>query len=166
MAGVLTPTDIAHDFSLHAAGINANAKDGGLRLDLSLAFEGEDDDFNKFLDAQGYETEDISLNNLSYSVNYLYEESADTRSIRGPTWQLLRNHYRTYQEVTNNATAPTIRARATFPNTQQQWDDSLPNSWKKFMDEYNLIHSLVGVDGNGGDIFTVSAGKPWGAWRI
>ena len=36
-----------HDFTTYSYGVLADVKNGGLKKDLSLAFEMEDDDFNK-----------------------------------------------------------------------------------------------------------------------
>ncbi len=91
-----------HDLTTHSWGLLTNTANGGLKKDLSLAFEMGLTDFNNDADFSGYE----SVRNLSaHQVNYLFKfddfnaplPAAANPMVRGPTWHLLRNYYRLYK---------------------------------------------------------------------
>ncbi|MGJ8655424.1 MAG: hypothetical protein ACSHX6_03160 [Akkermansiaceae bacterium] len=93
---------------------------GGIRRDLSTAFEIDAEDFSEITEfnnsGETNETEEYSTfspssvktNPLYYhngtdpELGYLYEVPVDsTNRYRGPTWDLLRNHYRLYKKERN-----------------------------------------------------------------
>lgn len=150
---LLDPAVIAnqrHHWTFRSQGVQANAAYGGLKRDLSLAFELSEEDFNaraEFVD------ETIQLENLSYDVGYLFEEPANGGLLRGPTWQLLRDHYRTYKAIQDNGSAPRIQARAHYPNTREVYSSGDPNSLKRRMDERNLVNTY----NEDADVFTLDS---------
>ncbi len=139
-----------HDLTAVGTGVLANVRDGGLRKDLSLAFEMDLADFNSDpLFAGGGET----IPALSeHTVNYLFhmtefDGSGPTISdpaLRGPTWHLLRNYYRLYKTndpdrnqsykmgsplgVEADGSGYRISARPSFPQTRLSFIASRPHS--------------------------------------
>ena len=91
-----------HDLTTYSWGLLTNTASGGLKKDLSLAFEMDISDFNSNAVFAGYE----SIRNLSgVQVNYLFKfddynaplPAAANPMTRGPTWHLLRSYYRLYK---------------------------------------------------------------------
>jgi len=134
-------------------GLNTDSQWGGLKVDLSSAFEKDDAAWKASEFSEGLAPRDSAGNPLSgatytfnpngstnrsaYSdskVDVKYEGSSHNigtlytyvyggRTIRGPTWDALRNYHRLYKEVAWNdstnpvANSPTLRARTHYPNT-------------------------------------------------
>ncbi|MBK1854208.1 hypothetical protein JO972_04525 [Verrucomicrobiaceae bacterium 5K15] len=108
-----------HDVTSSHVGLLVDNRWGGIRRDLSTAFELDIEDFNEVEEfsaaeevnlTSGYSsfTSDTRTNPLYYSddtdesLGFLYEIPVDsTNRYRGPTWDVLRNHYRTYKKERN-----------------------------------------------------------------
>jgi len=117
-----------HDLTAWSAGVQADVKNGGLKRDLTGAFELNDTAFqsSEFADAfpqQGgkdvrtpiYYTQNTpSTSYLGFVFTPLVPGSTNNY-YRGPSWHLLRNHYRLYKDITNLTTTPRIGARPSLP---------------------------------------------------
>ncbi|MDA3875127.1 MAG: hypothetical protein PF795_14355, partial [Kiritimatiellae bacterium] len=129
-----------HDATLMSMGVQSDTAQGGLKTDLSTAFEMSDAEFH------GLSTfTDSGERNRSYSggwgqgfdLGYLYafqsRSAGDTRpanmsnpapadwsssnfKIRGPTWNVLRNYYRLYQERDSLSAGQAISSRPFSPS--------------------------------------------------
>ena len=141
------------DMTMVSRGLNTDSQWGGLKVDLSLAFEKTDAEFRTSEFGEGPAPRDSAGNALSgvtytfnpngstnrtaygdtkidvkydgssHNIATIYDYSFLNKSLRGPTWESLRNYHRLYKEVawddpTNPiANSPTLRARTHFPNT-------------------------------------------------
>ncbi len=137
-----------HDLTPYSAGVLADVKNGGLKKDLSLAFEISDeafqssslinsDDYNHRLDTRGTVNPDY-FGNSNLLLGFLFaEDTGDTHQggastepliFRGPTWQLLRSFYQLYRKVDQSETSPTLLAQAHRPNMPDgvQVNDTIP----------------------------------------
>lgn len=132
--------------TLWSRGVNCDSLWGGLKVDLSLAFEKTEAEWKASEFGEGAAPKDSAGAQLS-GVTYVFHPNgvsartafADakvpvrhdggTRNIaplysfanngttRGPTWEALRSYHRLYKEVNwFNPTAPELNARAHFPN--------------------------------------------------
>ena len=132
--------------TLWSRGVNCDSLWGGLKVDLSLAFEKTDAEWKLSEFGEGAAPKDSAGAQLS-GVTYTFHPNgtsmrsafADakvtvrhdgaTRNIaplysfsnsgttRGPTWESLRNYHRLYKEIDwFNPVAPELNARAHFPN--------------------------------------------------
>lgn len=127
--GLLT-SNRTYDYDPATAGPN-NRRPGGLKRDLSLAFEMSDTDFNSdalFAGAgrnelgHGWPVSRPEGGNyyLDYSElfshNFVYTVRAPSdspgQSVFGPTWQSLRNYHNLYKSVDPAADLPVIHANA------------------------------------------------------
>jgi len=100
-----------HDASLLSEGLLTDVKFGGLRRDLSLAFEmpltafQTQPEFGNGYDAISIDTGGNAIRDMGFDVSPLFEFSdfdnapavSGTAVARGPTWNLLRSHYRLYK---------------------------------------------------------------------
>ncbi|MEY3529140.1 MAG: hypothetical protein RLZ70_208 [Verrucomicrobiota bacterium] len=159
-----TPPTIARkawpSLTMVSRGLNTDSQWGGLKIDLSIAFEKTDAEFKASEFGEGPPPKD-SLGNALSGVTYtfnpkgtinraaygdakvdvkydgtpfggtngshlispLYSYTFNSTTVRGPTWEALRNYHRLYKEVAWNdstnpiASSPTLRARTHFPNT-------------------------------------------------
>ncbi|MBC2595225.1 hypothetical protein H5P28_13235 [Ruficoccus amylovorans] len=127
-----------HDLTTYGKGLLTNTAQGGLKKDLSLAFEMDLSDFNA---NDAFAAAGESVPNLSaHRVNYLFafddfgspRPAASDALARGPTWHLLRNYYRLYKNddpdrnqsyktghprgVESSGSGYKIEARPYFPN--------------------------------------------------
>ncbi|PHX58349.1 MAG: hypothetical protein CK522_04625 [Opitutia bacterium] len=152
-----TPPTIARkawpSLTMVSRGLNTDSQWGGLKVDLSSAFEKDDAAWKASEFSEGPAPRDSGGNPLSgvtytfnpngsanrtaysdskvdvkydgasHNIGTLYTYVYGGRTIRGPTWDALRNYHRLYKEVawndsTNPITnSPTLRARTHFPNT-------------------------------------------------
>ena len=113
--------DNFHHVTTTHTGLLVDNRWGGIRRDLSTAFEMDAmsfagiDEFNSaeeqnLTDAySSFTPGNLNSNPLYYSADtdeslgFLYEIPVDgSRRYRGPTWDLLRNHYRTYKKERND----------------------------------------------------------------
>jgi hypothetical protein len=128
-ADPLAARRLFHDVTTTAAGVLADAANGGLRRDLSLAFELSDADFARTefsggttLAATGGAT---GLDNLKMMVpangrmtrlSPVFSRATPEGNLRGPTWWALRDYHRLYKQVGWVGGVPTLQARTYFPN--------------------------------------------------
>ena len=152
-----TPPTIARkawpSLTMVSRGLNTDSQWGGLKVDLSSAFEKDDAAWKASEFSEGPAPRDSGGNPLSgvtytfnpngsanrtaysdskvdvkydgasHNIGTLYSYSYNGTTVRGPTWDALRNYHRLYKEVawndsTNPITnSPTLRARTHFPNT-------------------------------------------------
>lgn len=123
------PLRLYHDVTTTAAGVLADAANGGLRRDLSLAFELSDAEFTKTefgggvdLPATATENGSLSLkmlapiNGRSIRVSPIFNRATPEGNLRGPTWWALRDYHRLYKQVGWVGGVPTLNARTYFPN--------------------------------------------------
>lgn len=93
-----------HDLTTSSYGLLTNVASGGIKKDLSLAFEMRLSDFNA-VGAFASDGEEVPVL-PAHRVNYLFrfEDFAAPGPVianpvaRGPTWHLLRNYYRLYKQ--------------------------------------------------------------------
>ena len=135
-----------HDYTLWSAGVQADVKNGGLKWDLSTAFElgsslALTDPANLFqlsefgtnaLIRRDPATNQVIAPVTSISttkitgprVSFLYlnpvayTNGATTTNglLRGPAWHLLRSHYLLYQERNPNTATSVLNTRSIYPN--------------------------------------------------
>lgn len=121
-----------HDLGFQAYGVLADTVKGGLRQDLSLAFEAPLEDFRRVREFHGSaeqnptnlmgsvfrsanrggEVWEGTRGNYPTGLGYLFEvpippvtvagRQIPDSLVRGPTWELLRNHYRLYKRETES----------------------------------------------------------------
>ncbi len=109
-----------HDATFFSEGLFTDVKYGGLRRDLSLAFEmplelfNDQPEFGSGYDAYGVNTTggegNRGITELDFDFSPLFEftdfdNSPNVRGravYRGPAWQLLRSHYRLYKDVNDD----------------------------------------------------------------
>lgn len=101
-----------HDYTVSAFGVVANVKEGGLKKDLSLAFEMRAADFNSSEFAAGASDSVPVLGTGPQARPIFY----DANGGRGPSWHLLRDYYTIYQRMENPLTNPTFPAQHFRPN--------------------------------------------------
>ena len=105
-----------HALSTHSLGLLVDAKHGGLKQDLSLAFEMSDAHFNaSAFAAGGAQTLDAPGFGAVQPVFWVPIEGVDGAA-HGPVWHLLRDYYRLYHQMETPMTNPTIDARVFGPN--------------------------------------------------
>jgi hypothetical protein len=152
-----TPPTIARkawpSLTMVSRGLNTDSQWGGLKIDLSSAFEKDDAawkasefgegpapkdstgnplsgvtytfDPNGSSNRKAYSDSkvDVKYNGASHNIATLYSYAYRGNTVRGPTWEALRNYHRLYKEVAWNdstnpvSNSPTLRARTHFPNT-------------------------------------------------
>ncbi|MCX8487577.1 MAG: hypothetical protein ORN22_00535, partial [Opitutales bacterium] len=132
--------------TLWSRGVNCDSLWGGLKVDLSLAFEKTDAEWKLSEFGEGSAPKDSAGAQLS-GVTYTFHPSssgvrsayadakvtvrhdglsrniaplysfANSGTTRGPTWESLRSYHRLYKELNwFNPLAPELNARAHFPN--------------------------------------------------
>jgi hypothetical protein len=127
-----------HDLTFWSYGVQSDTKNGGLKKDLSLLFElseseWRDTEFYKnsptryenapYINGKGESGDYVSLlfnpkNGDKIDGQELTIDLGD-QQIYGPTWDKLRDYYRTYREVENRDSNPIIKARSYKPSTSE-----------------------------------------------
>ncbi len=104
-----------HDLTTWSHGVLADAKNGGLKKDLSLAFEMSDVDFNSSeFAAAGPST--LNAPGFGRVQPVFTLENTTGSDAHGPVWHLLRDYYRLYHAMEKPMTNPTLDARVFGPN--------------------------------------------------
>ncbi len=118
-----------HDFTTASLGVQADAAKGGLKMDLSTAFEMTDALFDASdLGAAG--TDRVLVRGITPNkyATFTYTrdlgtDAGDTTApageklkLRGPTWQALRSHYRLYTSRNLENSSLPFAATAAIPN--------------------------------------------------
>lgn len=127
------PTEAAikaqfHYLTTFSRGVLADAKNGGLKEDLSLAFELSDTAFNdSAFGAGGYDT--ITSTGFGQVQPIFRLENRTGTKANGPTWHLLRDYYTIYQRMENPLTNPTLDVQALRPNHQELNPGGIDHDW-------------------------------------
>lgn len=129
-----TSNRLFHDLSARSAGVLADSYHGGLKRDLSLAFELSDADFNQTEfgagklgaaatgTANGVEVISmrVPLDGNSLTSTPVFNRTTLEGEVRGPTWWALRDYHRLYKQVGWDASGmPTLKARTFYPNASR-----------------------------------------------
>lgn len=148
-----------HDLSASAMGVLADSYNGGLKRDLSLAFELADADFQQSEfgagltgaaatgTANGVETVAmrIPLDGASLVTTPVFNRSTAEGEVRGPTWWALRDYHRLYKQVGWDATGtPTLKARTFYPNASRLMPPTAngdPNNVRQSTYSYSLTYN-------------------------
>ena len=147
-----------HDVTFSAAGVLADSANGGLKRDLSAAFELSDEQFanSEFGQGQfdtnvaaashnlgGYEASPMTVlkdnANKSYLAAPVFNRSNGLGgTLRGPTWWALRDYHRLYKQIgwgsalgtagRSIGSNPTLIARSFYPNVTAGHPEGKPAS--------------------------------------
>lgn len=161
-----------HDLTTDSEGLAVDVRQGGAKKDLSLAFELPLDEFNAVTEfhgakeingGNGYD----SLNPAVYhqpefypsthKLGYVYEIPAESglnnpARVRGPTWDLLRNHYRLYKRDWEKvawprkvpASADALEARGSLPLSYSTgFSSAISGRWFISGDEGCMYHKDI-----------------------
>jgi Tfp pilus assembly protein PilX len=149
-AGTLSGNDVLkgnyHDLTLGSFGLLTNSVKGGLKEDLSLAFEFEAKDIN------------VLVGDDQYLYNYV-----DTSTVRGPRWDILQEHYLNYKNLDTSSSIPRVKTRlggepgqygelSASSSADRKNEDS---AYNRFFSELHLAKDAVvkdateNVDGDG-----------------
>ncbi|MGB0372434.1 MAG: hypothetical protein ACPGN3_13960 [Opitutales bacterium] len=111
-----TGTDLYfHGLTSHSRGVLSDVRKGGLKKDLSLAFEMDDAGFNRSVYAAGGAS---TMDAPGYGIvqPIFWVGNSTGWDAHGPTWHMLRDYYRLYHEMEKPMTDPTLDARVFGPN--------------------------------------------------
>lgn len=163
-----------HDVTGVSAGVLADSLNGGLRRDLSLAFELSDAEFTKTefgggTSAPATATENglanlkmsAPINGRTLQVTPVFNRSTPLGNLRGPTWWALRDYHRLYKQVGWVDGVPTLSARTYFPNAgnlHPEPDNGNSATIKQRNYLYSTIYAgdRVGLNPNVTDIGAIS----------
>ena len=125
-----------HDLTSWSNGVESDVRLGGLKRDLTAAFEMDDATFQASIFADDAPAADRTVMapgvNTSRFVSSIYNETVPNTTpsaiLRGPTWHLLRSHYRVYKSASPSSTPAVVTARALMPSSSgaQPASDRLP----------------------------------------
>jgi len=148
-----------HDLSASSAGVLADSYHGGLKRDLSLAFELGDADFNQTEfgagklgaaatgTANGVEVISmrVPLDGNSLLSTPVFNRSTLEGEVRGPTWWALRDYHRLYKQVGwDTSGTPTLKARTFYPNASRMMPPTAnadPNNVRQTTYSYSLTYN-------------------------
>jgi hypothetical protein len=107
-----------HDLTLWSHAVLADARSGGLKKDLSLAFELTDNEFdNSVFGSNGADPITTQTTNGLQQIQPIFRLDNSTGvSANGPPWHLLRDYYSIYKQNENVMQGPTFTAQAFTPN--------------------------------------------------
>lgn len=141
-----TARKVFHDYAPRSFSLLTDTRLGGLARDLSTAFELPDTDFNAIAEFHGtsernntggysalggfYNDPKFYGSSEPATIGYLAEIRNGSTIFRGPTWDLLRNHYRLYKRSWD---APGSWARSYAAPVSQSFAARgfLPHSYSK-----------------------------------
>jgi hypothetical protein len=156
-----------HDTTFHSYGVQSDTRNGGLKQDLSLLFE---------LSQPSWQNSTFTTNSdtlytnapVAGDVSLLFNPATATqidgillnipfgdRELYGPTWDKLRDYYRSYKAVINKDSTPEITARPAKPsvsdmpysNHRERWSNSLSRQgWRHWLGA-NDPHMSTQADG-------------------
>ena len=110
-----------HDLTTYSKGVLSDVHNGGLKQDLSLAFELSDAVFNTSVFGSGGPDTILSPGFGRVQPIFRLANSSGIPA-NGPAWHLLRDYYTLYQRMENPMTDPTLPVQAFVPNRSE-----LPN---------------------------------------
>jgi len=132
--GTSTPLNsrrLYHDLTGYASGVLADSYHGGLKRDLSLAFELSDADFAASEFGSGRTnaaatTTENGIETISMSVPFngstiplapIFNRNTQNGNLRGPAWSVLRDYHRLYKQLGwSGLGQPMLTARTFYPN--------------------------------------------------
>ena len=148
---------IRHDVTFASRGVMADVKSGGLRRDLSLAFEMDGTAESENAPLFNQQTEEFVGNGDRHSSPYtmpgmgslaarhLFRDTPNAGDsfsseitqpktvVRGPSWWLLRDYANLYKRLRTLGTGHSLAARAYFPNRSTAVEDLMDihadNQW-------------------------------------
>ncbi len=176
---------VFHDVTGASAGVLADSLNGGLRRDLSLAFELSDAEFTRTEFGGGIQRPATGsfdglasvkmtcpINGKNILVTPVFSRPTANGNLRGPTWWALRDYYRLYKQVGVEAGVPTLHARAFFPNAGNLHpgpDNNSAHSIRHRQYAYSAIYSgdRQGLDPNASDLVNIDeAARGWRARQV
>lgn len=144
-----TARQVFHDIAPRSLSLLTNTRLGGFARDLSTAFELPNADFNSLAEFHGTRERNTTDGYADFGsgyrdskfygdrersfLGYLAEIKNGGTIFRGPTWDLLRNHYRLYKRDWDSSRSWT-RAYAPPGNQSFAARGSLPHSYSKKYD--------------------------------
>jgi hypothetical protein len=147
-----------HDLTTYSSGVLADAHHGGLKQDLSLAFELSDADFNNSVFGSGGPDTILSTGFGQVQPIFRLPNTTGVKA-NGPAWHLLRDYYTIYQRMVAPMTNPTLNAQAFLPNRAEQNPAGSPQSWEQFASQRYITDNALdgGAQGDplrtdGGDL--------------
>ena len=150
----VTPNDrrLFHDVSMTSAGVLSDSANGGLRRDLSTAFELSDAEFGNTEFGNSTKGAATMTENglqaapmrIQYEATTLLTPPIFSRNntnpnggkVLGPTWWALRDYHRLYKQLGWNAGNPTLVARTTYPNARKMYSEN------DFVSRQNLLNRI------------------------
>lgn len=158
-----------HDFTTISKGVLSDSKHGGLRKDFSIAFElpepaFRNSEFSRVLTGGELEPNTAYATNHSGRVNGTFAGRSTKTAVnfrdrswpnnqvfRGPTFDLLRDHYQLYRRVTNPFSAnASINSQVFMPNVQNTTgrDNRLRAPYADYHRSENPPHYYIDIGTN------------------
>lgn len=132
-----------HDLTTYSKGVLSDARNGGLKQDLSLAFELPDAAFNMSVFGSGGPDTIMSPGFGQVQPIFRLANSSGTPA-NGPTWHLLRDYYTLYQRMENPMTDPTLSVQALVPNRSELNPDNDSQSVPELATGRYLVDPVLG----------------------
>jgi type II secretory pathway pseudopilin PulG len=141
-----TAQQVFHDYAPRSLSLLTDTRLGGFARDLSTAFELPDAEFNAIAEFHGsgernttngyaalggtYTDPKFYGDGETSNIGYLAEITNGSSIFRGPTWDLLRNHYRLYKRDWDTSTS-WARSYSPIGNQSFMSRGFLPHSYSK-----------------------------------